>query len=192
MRSSVRPSDADQSQLFCSTQCPVPVTSYAEQFRTNEQTATTAVAVVSAVFVCGSLAVLYFWRPTSRSSPAEKTVGYLVRFNLLRLLLCAVGLSFSFAFISSALSAVSAGIALAGMRDLQTAVDLSFGRLRSSCSHPLNAANLAVAAIVFSLLEIVMFSVLDFVTVPDLWPTLITSQKTYDEYYYSASFARSR
>ena len=174
-----------------SMQCPVSVTSYAAQARSNAQTATTVVAVISAVVVCGYIAVLYL-RPTPRGTHEEETVEYLVRVNMLRLLLSVVGLSLSFSFLSSAMSAASAGVALAVMRDLPTAVDISFGRLQSSCSHPLHAANLAIDAAVFSILELVIFSGLDYVVVPDLWPTLITSQTTYDLFYYSAAFARSR
>lgn len=173
-------------------QCPAHVTTYAEQYRAKEETATTVVAVVSSVLVCGYLSVLFFRPSTTHSSPAENSIAYLFRVNVLRLLLGIASLSLSFSFLSSALSVASSGLALAALRDVQTAVDISHGRLQSSCSHPLRAANLGVAAAFFSLFDLVVFGVLDFVIVPDLWPTLTSSQKAYDEYYYSASFARAR
>ena len=178
-----------------SSQCPIPITTYAQQARTAEEAATSAVAAVSAVAVCGAVAALVYLRYSSISKAgvpaAEATLRFAFRVSALRLGVGVVAAASSFAFLSSVLTIASAGVALAMLRDLPTAKQTSSGLARGACSHPLHAANLAIAAAVFCVLDLVAFGVLDVLVVPDLWPTLVDGSYLYS-YYYSASFARSQ
>lgn len=176
-------------------QCPIPITTYAEQSRAAEEAATAAVAAVAAVAVCGAVAALVYLRFSSSSKAgmpaAEATLRFAFRVSVLRLGVGIVAAASSFAFLSSVLTIASAGVALAMLRDLPTAKQTSSGLVRGSCSHPLHAANLAIAAAVFCILDIVAFGVLDILVVPDLWPTLVSNRYIYYSDY-SASFARSQ
>ena len=177
------------------SQCPAPITTYAEQSRSTEVAVTAAVAAVSAVAVCGAIAAFVYLRYSSISKAgvpaAEATLRFAFRVSALRLGVGVVAAVSSFAFLSSVLTIASAGVALAMLRDLPAAKQTSSGLVRGACSHPLHAANLAIAAAVFCVLDLVAFGVLDVLVVPDLWPTLVNGSYLY-YYYYSASFARSQ
>ena len=184
-------------RLICRLlQCPVAITTYAEQFRAKSEAATAAVASVTAVGVSAVVAALAFLYYRSSNTPgvsaAEATLRFASRLSALRLGVGVFAAVSSFAFLSSILSIASAGVALAMLRDLPTAKQTSSAVVRGACSHPLHAANLAVAAAVFCLFDLVLFGALDFTVVPDLWPTLIEGNTNLYSYYYTASFARSQ
>lgn len=143
------------------------------------------------------VAALAFLRYRSINTPgvsaAEATLRFAFRLSALRLSVGVAAAVSSFAFLSSFLSIASAGVGLAMLRDLPTAKMASGGVVRGACSHPLHAANLAIAAAVFCLFDLVLFGALDFTVVPDLWPTLIEGNtNNLYSYYYTASFARSQ
>jgi len=146
------------------TSALTPITTYAAEFRAKEEAAFTAVTVISTIFVAGGLLVLGFFsvpQPNRPSAlPPKLWCCVLFRFSIMRVIVGFVGVFASFAYISSALTLASAAVVLGTMQTLAGATAIVRGTAAAPCSHPLHAANLAIAASVFCFTDLMTFAFL--------------------------------
>ena len=106
--------------------------------------------VVIGLILCGIL------RCTVKGlSPPEATVLFIYRVSTLQLLLSIYGLLTSLAFVSSVLNIAGSSVILCTMRNLRSATDIARGRA-SACSQAKHGANLAISALVFSCVQIIV------------------------------------
>lgn len=148
--------------------------------------------MLTSLFVGFSLLAFVYLRIVREKalSTAEANVVFMYRLSILRVLVSVAGLVASFSFLSSVLTLAAASVALATMRDLKTATDISYRRLLS-CSLPIHAANLTIAAIVFSFLDLVTCASLSGTVVPTIIPGSSRAIYYYSSFYFTESYTQS-
>lgn len=177
-----------------SLQCPSPNDNvpnpFASQYQRQRDIVTWTVAGNCLLLFGGSLVTLLWPRPSAPRS--EVTVVRAFRISALRIGAGVMGLLGSFATLSAVLTLAGGAVALATMRDAQTARDITRGT-RRACSRPLQSARLAVAAIVCGVFEVMCFIVIDASVVPRVLQ-VDASCETYSDsncaLYFSEGFAR--
>lgn len=88
-------------------------------------------------------------------APADASVNLLYRLGVLRVIVGVCGLIGSTATLSSSLLVAGGAAACTSLRDLKTAEDVAQGRREACCgARPLRSANLAIAGIIFGLLDV--------------------------------------
>ena len=128
-----------------------------------------ASAAICGVLVGGSLLLFIVFRlaacQSTVLSSAEANVVFCFRVGILQILVGIAGLLGSFATVSSVLMLAGGSTVAATMKDLKSAIDISKGRL-SACSAPFHAANLAIAGIVFGIIDAVTGVILSTELIP--------------------------
>ena len=135
------------------------------QFKTGSTVFAVVISFGVSFGIIVSGALLYF--RTKDVSIAEASTLFSFRMSVLRIILGAIGSFSSFAIITSILTLASGAIGVATLKSLEHASAVSHGRM-ASCSQPLHAANLAIAAIAFAVFEMILYSVI-FSLVVNTW-----------------------
>jgi hypothetical protein len=115
----------------------------------------------------------------------EKITLQAFRISALRVFIGVVALLTSYMFLPAILTMAGGSVSVATMPDFKTAKAISRGRA-SACSRPLHGASLAVASIVFSVLQVVSSVLIHiFVLAPLLYRVY---DYNYNFSYYSCSY----
>lgn len=142
------------------------------EFRCTEQThrasdhflvqitsGTNAVAAICSLVAGGGLLIFILIRafhPAAKSlSSAEANVIFCSRVGVLQIFIGIAGLASAFTTLSSILTLCGGAVAVATMKNLSFASDIANHRA-AACSHPLHAANLAIAGIVFAAIDFII------------------------------------
>lgn len=119
---------------------------------------TNAVSAVCGAVAGGGILIFILIRalhPSAKSlSAAEANVIFCSRVGVLQILIGVAGLASSFTFTSSLLTMISGATAVGSLKSFNRAREIVTDRSSNCCCQPFQAANNAIAGIVFSFLDL--------------------------------------
>lgn len=119
----------------------------------------------------GLVVILYrrlYANPPDIIAIATANIQFIFRIGILQAVMGLFGLLFSFSFITSLLTMSCGIVVFSTMRNLKSANEISRGR-KAACSLPLHSANLALAAVVFGVFELIVACALHVLLVPNIY-----------------------